>query len=1068
MSTPSSYQYDLMSPRLLSCSRKRRMTTFSVASVIILLSGRGVDSKLADRRRTGDSIPHLKNANVPMEGPNYRILRRGELEKTVERRSYAEQYAAKIKQERVNRNIVSASGAKVLEKFDASPPSKKKNRVIPADKAPIMSGGRIGTAHLNLNSDSIRSSGSIPGNGDPNLRSNPVLRGSSDSLNRQLSNQLSGCCSTYQKYSASSMCSLYGQDCESGETPSHDSNDEDCSQAGLSFIGVSFSVWTNSGNPYSYQLCDQFPMENIIDRDYSYVMSMDEDGWLVGGGYKTFDHSGKMPYVDSSHTELLRIGSLDTSYGGTSISQVYDAMSQVDIPPLKIFPEYLKGGGGGGDGDEGSVPSTDVTLIVSVVDEYDDDGAYSIYESFLYELFSALDAVGSGACMDDHDTDPHVSMSRGLKFKSSYHATQFLYDKNLEIATWQAMYPKGVTIGSTSKAVFPLNSRSGKQSVGYGALYFFFDRANITKAFTPNRDLYDNEEYYATLYSSGNYQSFYDETTEVGFDYGGSGDGDANYEHNPYNWKADMAMHDPTDGWDLPPNCKQEGETFFGIPLSRKSASSLQSSPSFQEQFNFEHIIDRNFTYIQTFGTNHGWLVGESVGNGAGSIVDKDTSHIPIFYLGTTNINMGGVSLQNMIKLAKQIDFGILYIKPAFVYIDSFGHVKLQFEADSSSALGYLYNALCSSLGITWNYDTPSNSLNAYTNCAMHAAGDRAQNGCGPNNGNSGGFCPQMTVAYSVRFQSEDTAAAYLDMCNNYVDYWRKMYPSGVAVGTSSFCEDGGCLGLFLNRMDLYQVFKPNLGGSWVEYGDGTMAPTVSHAPTWKGGCDEPHNFHLDRCMMKNDKHRKTSAVIWDSFGAVGQFSILLVTFMATTLTISIFLARARRRRRKGESYIEFFIRDMRRKRKPKKLRRKKRSSRGLDDDLLSNRHDDDDRGYGVSSTRSRGSSRKRDGGSRRSKSRGRSSRGDSRGGSSSHRERSSSRADRHSSRSGGNDGGISMQHSTDDHSRGASSRRSSSRGRSRTRRNTPVDGAGTPQSAGDHSRGHSIQRIQSTRRQLV
>jgi hypothetical protein len=26
-------------------------------------------------------------------------------------------------------------------------------------------------------------------------------------------------------------------------------------------------------------------------------MSMDEDGWLVGGGYKSFDYSGKMPYV---------------------------------------------------------------------------------------------------------------------------------------------------------------------------------------------------------------------------------------------------------------------------------------------------------------------------------------------------------------------------------------------------------------------------------------------------------------------------------------------------------------------------------------------------------------------------------------------------------------------------------------------------------------------------------------------------------------------------------------------------------------------------------------------------
>ena len=85
----------------------------------------------------------------------------------------------------------------------------------------------------------------------------------------------------YSSYSALDMCGLYGQDCESGEQPSHDSGDGDCSQAGLSFIGISFSVNTAHGNPYSYQLCDQFAMENIIDRDYEYVMSMDEDGWYA-------------------------------------------------------------------------------------------------------------------------------------------------------------------------------------------------------------------------------------------------------------------------------------------------------------------------------------------------------------------------------------------------------------------------------------------------------------------------------------------------------------------------------------------------------------------------------------------------------------------------------------------------------------------------------------------------------------------------------------------------------------------------------------------------------------------
>eukprot|EP00804_Cyclotella_cryptica_P012657 CCRYP_016921-RB/>CCRYP_016921-RB protein AED:0.02 eAED:0.02 QI:339/1/1/1/1/1/3/1360/609 len=470
-------------------------------------------------------------------------------------------------------------------------------------------------------------------------------------FHRHLSSQLTGCCTSYISYSASEMCSLYSQDCTTGDMPSHDSGDQDCSQAGLSFIGVSFSVNTALGNPFSYQLCDQFPMENIIDRSYNYVMSMDEDGWLVGGGYKSFDYSGKMPYIDSSHTELLRIGSLDTSKGGTTIAQVYEAMNSISFAPFSIFPEYVKGGGGhhSGDNQDKGVPSGDVTLIVSVVDTYEDNQSYSTYEEFLDDLFDAMDAMGGGPCMDDHDTDPHVSMARGVKFKSSYHAQQYYYKANLEVAVWQAMYPKGVVIGSNGYASFPPNSGSkNKMYVGYGNLYFFFDRANITKAFAPYRDLTETESYYATLYAKGNAEKFYETTTTISFNYNkGSGSQDNKnqeyYEHNPYGWNARMAKHDMTDGWDLPPNCNQEGETFFGIPLSRKSDSKLLSTNSFQDQFDFEYLLDRNFTYITKFGTNHGWLVGETIDNGAGSIVDKDTAHIPIFYTGTTNPNMVSV-----------------------------------------------------------------------------------------------------------------------------------------------------------------------------------------------------------------------------------------------------------------------------------------------------------------------------------------------------------------------------------------------------------------------------------------
>ena len=150
-----------------------------------------------------------------------------------------------------------------------------------------------GRFHSDKESSFLNLERSLRGNDNNNNNSYNANTGSSPS--RHLSSQLTGCCYTYTDLTASDMCSLYNQDCESGETPSHDSGDENCEQDGLSFIGISFSVNTASGNPYSYQLCDQFPMENIIDRSYEWVMSMDEDGWLVGGGYKSFDYSGKMP-----------------------------------------------------------------------------------------------------------------------------------------------------------------------------------------------------------------------------------------------------------------------------------------------------------------------------------------------------------------------------------------------------------------------------------------------------------------------------------------------------------------------------------------------------------------------------------------------------------------------------------------------------------------------------------------------------------------------------------------------------------------------------------------------------
>jgi len=212
-------------------------------------------SRIVQRRLETGQIDRYHDNGRPIEGPRYRS-NIDDVEPWFATTETTKPAQKKQQQQR------RTAGAAPWKKFMS-------------DSSSLDEGGAASSANQNI--------------GDVSMVESPEL------FQRKLSSQLSGCCYDYQSYSANDLCSLYGNDCDSGETPSHDSGDDSCEQDGLSFIGISFSVNTANGNPYSYQLCDQFPMENIIDRDYKYVMSMDEDGWLVGGGYKTFDYSGKMP-----------------------------------------------------------------------------------------------------------------------------------------------------------------------------------------------------------------------------------------------------------------------------------------------------------------------------------------------------------------------------------------------------------------------------------------------------------------------------------------------------------------------------------------------------------------------------------------------------------------------------------------------------------------------------------------------------------------------------------------------------------------------------------------------------
>ncbi len=85
---------------------------------------------------------------------------------------------------------------------------------------------------------------------------------------------------------------------------------------GLVFLGVSLSRHSHWGHPGSATHQTAFDFNEIQDRDYEFVESTNDDGWLAGGGEPGPPTSYKLRAKDSSHIEIMRIGTHNPKWGG--------------------------------------------------------------------------------------------------------------------------------------------------------------------------------------------------------------------------------------------------------------------------------------------------------------------------------------------------------------------------------------------------------------------------------------------------------------------------------------------------------------------------------------------------------------------------------------------------------------------------------------------------------------------------------------------------------------------------------------------------------------------------------
>jgi len=107
---------------------------------------------------------------------------------------------------------------------------------------------------------------------------------------------------------------------------------------GLAFLGLKLSQTTEAGHSESITSQQQFDFSCLCDRNYEYILSTNDDGFLVGGG-EPYD-SCKISNADSAHVEICRLGTFDIRSGGIDLDTLDWAINQraILVPKIAIVP----------------------------------------------------------------------------------------------------------------------------------------------------------------------------------------------------------------------------------------------------------------------------------------------------------------------------------------------------------------------------------------------------------------------------------------------------------------------------------------------------------------------------------------------------------------------------------------------------------------------------------------------------------------------------------------------------------------------------------------------------------
>lgn len=259
---------------------------------------------------------------------------------------------------------------------------------------------------------------------------------------------------------------------------------------GLAFLGISLARKSDQGHPASQTHQTAFDLNDVTDRDYEYIFSTNDDGWLVGGGEPGPPKSYKLAAPDSAHVEIMRIGTFNKALGGVTQQEIVDALksAKILIPEITVVPTAV-------DANADLPPELEIRFDMKPAYHHTEKGSdlpalpvnwqLRFVHNQLFRLFRFPSRFCPGAF--------HSTIVRKAEFRSPQHRTEYFAQCEEVVKRWRSLGPQPLVPPVTKNIeriqcpkTAVMGGELGSSPKYRSGVWLFTDRETPTHLFEPN------------------------------------------------------------------------------------------------------------------------------------------------------------------------------------------------------------------------------------------------------------------------------------------------------------------------------------------------------------------------------------------------------------------------------------------------------------------------------------------------------------------------------------------------------------------------------------------------------